>query len=331
MPEKHMGNVIVSLPSILSISNFFKDVNLSILIDERYTDIIDTFIENVSIIPYPRMRIKNAPFYKKIILFYSIVKKLRIQKPDIIFDLEGRSVGPIQSFLSGSKIKIGFESSDKSYLYNIKVPSKGRMHKSHQYLLIPRYLGFNTNLNLQLRIKELWLKELAKKINLHDKIISIHPSAGKIYKKWPFVKFAKFGDYFAEKGYKICFIGSLKDREDVRKVVKIMNKDSIDLSGKLTIGELIVLLRSSSLFLGNDSGPMHLSALIGTPTIALFGPADENRWAPLGKRFVVLRGGFRCNKCKGRDCNLEFKCTTDIKVEAVISSAEQLLIDKNDS
>lgn len=325
MPEKHMGNVIVSIPSILSIVKFFKDINVSILVDERYIDIIDAFIKDVSIISYPRMRIKNASIYNKIKLEYSVIRNLRDKKPQITIDLEGRTVGPIQSLLSGARIRIGFESSDKSFLYNIKVHSKGSLHKSKHYLQILSYIGSDTNLDLQLRIKELWLKNLSTKINLNDKIIAIHPSAGKIYKKWSYEKFARFGDYFAKKGYNIYFVGTLSDKKEIYQVIDAMNEKSTDLSGKLTLGELIALLKTSSLFLGNDSGPMHLSALIGTPTIALFGSADENRWAPIGKRCIVMRGELRCKKCKGKDCSLGFRCINNINVEDVIIKAEQLL------
>lgn len=329
MPEKHMGNVIISLPSILSLSNLFKDSNLCVVVDERYADIIDAFIKDAFIIPYPRISIKNASIFKKIKLLYSVVKKLRIQKPDITIDLEGRTVGPVQSFLSGSDIKIGFESSDKSFLYDIKVPSRDRIHKSKYYLLMPHHLGFNKTVNLKMRVKELWLEELSQKINLDERIITIHPSAGKIYKKWSYIKFAEVADYFARNGYMICFIGSSNDSKDIAYVREKMNEDSIDLSGQLTIRELIALFKVSSLFIGNDSGPMHLSSLIGTPTIALFGPADVKRWSPIGEKSIVIEGDFRCKKCKGKDCLLEFKCMDSISVEQVIISAEELLGNKN--
>jgi heptosyltransferase-1 len=325
MPEKHMGNVVISLPSILSIVNFFRGVDISITVDERYVDIVKAFVQDISIIPYPRALIKGGLFHEKLRSLYLIIKYLRGKKPDITFDLEGRTVGPVQSLFSGSKIKIGFESSDKSFIYNIRVPSPKNIHKSRHYLSIPQFLGFDTEVILKARIKELWIKKLTEKIDINDKIISIHPSAGKIYKKWPHSKFVKVADYFSKNGYKICFIGSSNDKTDIYKIKEKMKEKAIDLSGILTIGELIALFSLSSLFIGNDSGPMHLSSLIGTPTIGLFGAADERRWAPMGKRSTVIRGSVRCKKCSGKDCAHGFKCINDIEVEKVIINAEHFL------
>ena len=69
-----------------------------------------------------------------------------------------------------------------------------------------------------------------------------------------------------------------------------------NLGGSLSIGELMALFEMSSLFLGNDSGPMHLAAAMGTPIVALFGPVDERRWRPLSPNSVLSGRSARCEE-----------------------------------
>ena len=87
----------------------------------------------------------------------------------------------------------------------------------------------------------------------------------------------------------------------------------------------MALFEKSSLFIGNDSGPMHLAAAVGIPVVALFGPAVEAEWGPISKEAIVLRGEQRCEKCTGKNCQHDFKCIRMISVYDVKAAAEKLI------
>jgi heptosyltransferase-3 len=106
----------------------------------------------------------------------------------------------------------------------------------------------------------------------------------------------------------------------------MLGHKAYNLGGSLSIGELMALFEMSSLFLGNDSGPMHLAAAMGTPVVALFGPVDEGRWRPLSPNSVVLRGQEPCDDCrsKRKDCD-NFPCITLLSPNKVKEAINELL------
>jgi ADP-heptose:LPS heptosyltransferase len=86
----------------------------------------------------------------------------------------------------------------------------------------------------------------------------------------------------------------------------------------------MALLEMSSLFLGNDSGPMHLAAAMGAPVVALFGYGEENRWGPRCEKSVVLRGQERCKVCTKKECE-DPVCINTLTPAAVKSAIDALL------
>jgi ADP-heptose:LPS heptosyltransferase len=108
--------------------------------------------------------------------------------------------------------------------------------------------------------------------------------------------------------------------------MSLISHKAYNLGGSLSIGELMALFEMSSLFLGNDSGPMHLAAAMGTPIVALFGPVDERRWRPLSPNSVVLRGQEPCDDCKikRKDCD-NFPCITLLSPKKVKEEIAKLL------
>lgn len=328
MPDKHMGNVVVSIPAILSLQNYFKDKVKGIVVDESYQEIMQAFFQEKIILPYSLRKNRSGIFLIK--HFLSFMKKMRKIDSDVSIDFEGRTTGAVLSFLSGAKYRIGFKNGNKSYYYNVKIFPYGYVHKSEYYLSIPQKLGIPFKNKIKPKLKDEWEKSLYNKlfkagITEYEKIICIHPGAGKIYKKWPAQNFAKVADYLAKKGFCVILIGSDKDKNDIFNVMSFMKNKAIRFGNELSLGELMSLFKITKLYIGNDSGPMHLASLFNIPIIAIFGPADDKRWKPFGNRIVVLRGADRCIKCKGKDCNLNFRCINLISVDKVIESANKIL------
>ncbi|MCM8808223.1 MAG: glycosyltransferase family 9 protein [Candidatus Omnitrophica bacterium] len=328
MPDKHMGNVVMSLRAIKSMENYFKDKIKGIIIDELYKEILFSFFDNDIILPYNLRKKSSKIWYMR--EFLNFIKKIRRLKPTVSVDYEGRTTGAVLSFLSGARYRVGFMNSEKSYCYNVKIlPDGNYKHKSEYYLSIPLKLGIPIIDKLTPTIKKEWEISLGKKLsnlgtNKNSKIVSIHPGAGKIYKKWPAKNFAFVADYLIENGYAVVFIGSERDEDDVLCVKSYMKNKAFDLCGKLSLGELMALFKKTKLYIGNDSGPMHLASLFNIPIIALFGSANEGRWRPFGDKVVTLRGAERCWKCKGRHCNKDFQCIKMISTDEVLRKVKIL-------
>jgi ADP-heptose:LPS heptosyltransferase len=97
--------------------------------------------------------------------------------------------------------------------------------------------------------------------------------------------------------------------------------------GGVSVGELLWILRGAKLFVGNDSGPTHLAAAVGVPTVVLFGSSDAEVWYPWKVPFQRVQNLFDCNPCPGYRCLVydEPKCILSITVSQVKLSVDAAL------
>ena len=331
MMDKHMGNLVVSIPAIQMLRDFFREKDFKLVIDESYSDIARAFFPDEEIVSFPRRRLKGGGLYTRLISYLRFIKRLRALRPSLSIDLECRQASATFAFLSGAVVRVGKDSGERPYLYNKRVRLAPGVHKMWNYIEIARATGAPPSAVIpRPRLLPQWAESLREKleaagIDKDGEIISIHPSAGKIYKQWPLEKFASLSDLLVDKGYEVCFVGGVEDKDNVKKVVHLMRNESCDFAGRLTLGELMVLFRMSSLYIGNDSGPLHLASVMDTPVVGLYGPADEERWSPIGRRGIVLRGDSPCEKCKGRDCEHDYRCIARLGLDEVMQGVESML------
>jgi heptosyltransferase-2 len=104
-----------------------------------------------------------------------------------------------------------------------------------------------------------------------------------------------------------------------------MSSSPIDLSGKTSLEELMGILGTLSIFVTNDSGPMHVAAALGTRTVAVFGPTDERETGPMGQASKIVRKELDCSPCLFKECPTDHRCMHAVDVEDVIQKASELL------
>lgn len=124
------------------------------------------------------------------------------------------------------------------------------------------------------------------------------PGAGWPGKQWPSARFAELADWLAgEKGWRIVLAGSPAERDLCAEVAGRMRTPAANLGGRTDLDELAAVLEGAALFAGNDSGPMHMAAAVGAPTLTFWGPTFPEKWAPRGPRHLVVRPASPCAGC----------------------------------
>ena len=121
-----------------------------------------------------------------------------------------------------------------------------------------------------------------------DALIGFNIGSAVPQKRWPAKRFAAVADYFARRGFKCVFFGGPMDEAMVKEATSQMESDPIIATGKFTIGELASAIRCCSLFITNDSGPMHVAVSQGVPLVALYGPSNPKLYGPYTDRAIVL-------------------------------------------
>ncbi len=170
----------------------------------------------------------------------------------------------------------------------------------------------------------------------HQPLVVLNPHAGRLAleRRWPVGRFAALADRLgAEDQALVTVIGAPGEEAHARQVVNTARHPLLDLSGQLSMGELLALLDTASLVVSCDSGPMHLASAVGTPVVGLFGPETPKLYAPLGsgpRRFHWEPPS--CSPCinvhdnKFVDCLRGFaECMSRIGVEEVLTTSRELL------
>jgi ADP-heptose:LPS heptosyltransferase len=178
-----------------------------------------------------------------------------------------------------------------------------------------------------------WLR--AQGIGVDDRLVVLHPGTGGPAKLWFPERWSAVADALVEAGAGLLLTGGPGEEPLVEAVAARMSMRPPTLAGQTTIGQLAALLRRAVLVLGVDSGPLHLAAAQGVPTIHLYGPGDAGRFGPWSDptRHVVIRADLWCSPCgvfgacpRGL---ARPECMEAITVFDVADRARRLLDDEN--
>jgi heptosyltransferase-2 len=131
----------------------------------------------------------------------------------------------------------------------------------------------------------------------------------------------------AERSCQWFLVGTAKDRPVAEEIAALAaNPDRIEnLCGRTTLTELINLLRSCDVLVTNDTGTMHLAALLGVRTVSIFGSTEPQLTGPLGSGHMVLRRQVECSPCFLRECPIDFRCMKAIESREVVSAVRKVL------
>jgi lipopolysaccharide heptosyltransferase II len=158
-----------------------------------------------------------------------------------------------------------------------------------------------------------------------DRILGIFPGAGWEPRAWMPERFAEVARRaIDEDGMRVVVVGAEKDRGATDNIAASLGNDAVVLMD-LPLGVLAGVLKQCAKFVSNDTGPMHLSVAVGTPTVALFGPGNFERFAPRHAPHVGIREHIACSPCKqfSNHCR-DNVCMQLITVDRVWSEVESL-------
>jgi ADP-heptose:LPS heptosyltransferase len=164
-------------------------------------------------------------------------------------------------------------------------------------------------------------------------LIGIHLGAGFPSKCLPLDKFVAVANAICDRwaspyGPRPAFVvvGGNDERDIAEQFRRLVSGRSINLAGRLSLKGTAAVLAQCRLFIGNDSGPMHLAAAMGTPVVTFFGPSEPFRFHPYGVPYKLLEVDLPCRPCDFVHCAQgDHRCLSSLKEERIIQAAEQLL------
>lgn len=236
--------------------------------------------------------------------------------------------------------RIGYARDRRSWLLTraVAVPARGEAppHQSYYYLELLRRAGWIERLPevdaITLRVREDAQREAEQKLvaaGARPGAIRIALAPGAAYgsaKCWLPERYAVLADsLIAAADADVILFGAPPERDMAERIARLMQRRAVNLAGATSIGELPALLRACRLFVGNDSGAMHVAAAVGLPVIGIFGPTDPQATRPATPLFTLVREPVSCSPCLLRHCPIDHRCMTRISVEQVFGAARAQL------
>jgi lipopolysaccharide heptosyltransferase II len=322
-----IGDTLWGTPSIHALRETFPECYISVLTNPVGFEILK---ENPDI--------NNLYIFKRGLAGYfklpGLLKQLKKKNIDtaFIFHASDRILWPI-CFFSGAAEIIGFKGQNKGldFILTRTVNLQNNIHGIESRLRLVEEIKAATSkraISFYLTDKEREKAERflqGKGINKHSLLIGLHPGAQKPFKCWPAKRFIEAGNILVKSfGCKVIVTGDSNEKaiaDDIASKIK----DAVSTAGKLSLRETAAVIERMSLFISNDTGPMHISFALRTPTVALFSPTDPKLCGPYHAEGVgIIKKLKTCDPCIAKKCNKP-TCMEQITVEEVVTKAESLL------
>lgn len=166
-------------------------------------------------------------------------------------------------------------------------------------------------------------------------VVGLHPGAGRRIKCWPAERFAQLADRMIERlNATVILFGTRDDDVEVERFLQHARHRQriVSLAYRLSLPQFLASLGRLDFFVGNDSGPTHMAAATGLPTLGVYAATiDASQWAPLGPEAAVIQKQMICSPCylaKRQDCPYGIACLNELTVDEVWEAAVRVLLPK---
>lgn len=328
-----IGDVLLSTPVIKALREEFPRAYIAMMVA-----------------PYTKEIVEQNPYLDEVIIYdkdslhkswlnsYRFSSALKEKKFDLAIVLHPTNRVHLVVFQAGIKRRVGYNRK-MGFLLTDKLEHKkqfGLKHEVEYNLDLLRYLGImpkDNSLFMPLKKEsQIWVDVLLRKsgIKVNDKLLGIHPGASCPSKIWPNERFAQVADKISGNfGFKTIIVAGTKDLRLAKEVENKMHTPVLNLSGRTSISQTASLIKRCSIFISNDSGPVHIAQAVGTPVISIFGRdqagLSPKRWGPYGEKDRILHHPVGCIECLAHNCTKDFKCLKSITVEDVVKAAEEII------
>ena len=313
-----LGDVVLTTPVIRAVRTAFPDAFVAMLVGKRSLDVVSANPHLDEVIPFERQSRSPREMWR-------VIRILRERHFDVSIDMQRKLRSSLLTYLGGIKLRVGYHF-PKGILCSIRMPQSANKHAVDSNLellhLLMKSLGMPPGAPDR-RLEFFFSQEDRNRAeHILDKhevtpslpILGMFPGAGWRHRCWAADRFGAVGDLAANeyRAQVIIFHGP-GEGDIADAVAKSMTAQSVMIGEKLTLRELGALIQKCSVFLSNDTGPMHIAVAVGTPTVALFGPGNHVRFGPVGEKHTLIRHDFPCSPCK----QFTDKCKDNVCMKAI--------------
>ena len=329
----HIGDVVYSTAIPQNLKEHYRGAKITFLVPSAAKDIVmnNPYVDEVICYDAPWFS-RNEKKEFELSSFLMLSEGLKRQGYDLGFDLRGDFRHILLMAMAGIKFRVGYGITGGGFLLHRMVDYREGVHSLEHNLDLLRGMGVKIiNFSLQLYSSEKdesRINDLLKESGLtgEDFIVTVHPYAGYSSKNWLDDRFAELINILKENyKAKIILVGSENDRAKTDELIRISRSTAINAAGRISLVGLYTLLKRSKLFIGLDSGPSHIAASTGKPSVILFsGTNSIQQWGAKGGNAVIIQKEIPCKGCEKLDCEHNI-CMDLISVEDVVDAVKKVL------
>ena len=316
-----IGDIVLSTIIIDNLVSYFQGVKIDYLTESFAKPCLE---DNPNINKILIMGKKEFPL--------SVALRIRKEKYDLLLDLWSNPRTAQITFLSGVKYRVGFAYRGRKYAYNIRATSeRGAYHSAEHNLELIKAINVPiVSKNVQYFIspsdKEFAQSVFQSYFEDFELVTGIIPSGGWESKRCDASKWVEICNGLREKyNTKFLILWGPKDKEDADYIFKNLG-DSAKLAPETNIKQMSALINFCNLVIANDSGPMHISAALGKPTIGIFGPTDPVAHGPYSPTSdYVIKEDLFCIVCNKLKCPYGHECMLELEVDKVLKKVSSLV------
>jgi ADP-heptose:LPS heptosyltransferase len=356
--------VVFTTPAVHAVRRNFASAHLTYLVEPAAAPVVALNPHLDELIVAPR-----RPGITGLWSDLALGRRLRAERFDLAIDFHGGPRASLLTWLSNAPVRVGYEIAGRSWMYTARVARPRELRRRHSVenqwdLLAAAGVGTppsRTQFPVEMRVAADTAAAVADRLDRagvhasHDLVV-VHVSAGNPFRRWPFESFVSLVAALVrdDERRRVVVTSGPSDADAARTVIEaardrlrcdsegaapsigdsgargVQPSDRVLSCGEFSLAELRALVDRAALYIGGDSGPLHVAATARVAIVGLYGPTLPVRSAPWRDEICVTEsvdaGELPCRPCEQRVCAPgDFRCLTRIDPDAVLRAAERAL------
>jgi lipopolysaccharide heptosyltransferase II len=343
---REIGDVVFTTPAVRALRRRYPDAHISYVVEPPAAPVVTGNPHITEVIVAPR-----RTGFAGLRADAALVGRLRAASFDAAIDFHGGPRASLLTWLSGAPVRVGYEVPGRAWMYTERVARPRELRARHsvvnQWDLL-RPFGIDApspDLDpVEMAVDRVAAAQVADRLaragaGANDRLAVVHVSAGNPFRRWPVASFAAVIAGLASRDAqcRVIVTAGPSDRDaaaraiaDARALLDPTAQGRVLDCGELSLAELRAVVDRAALYIGGDSGPMHIAATSRVPIVALYGPTLPARSAPWRAAHwpaeAVETSGLACRPCDQRRCEPgDFRCLTRIEPDQVLDAARRAL------
>ena len=341
-----IGDVVFTTPAIRALRRHYPDAHITYIVEEDAAAVVrgNPHLDEVIVVKSPRAR-------GRLLSDLALIRKLRRARFDLAIDFHGGPRASLMTWLSGAPRRIGYEVVGRSWMYTTQVPRPRALRPRHSVVsqwdvLLPLGIGPPDPERDGTEMPEdtaaaAWVAQrlAAAGVGSDNPIVVVHVSAGNPFRRWPSASFVELVSRLAATDARRRIIltsgpsdaaAAARIADEARAGLEPSQRAGVVECGEFTLAELRALASRAAVYVGGDSGPMHIAGTTDVPIVGLYGPTLAVRSQPFRSAALPHAAaevhGLECRPCDQRQCEPgDFRCLTGISAADVAALVERVI------